>query len=115
MLNIIKKANKWHPGYGHVRTAMDMLRIQRDGGDHACLVQEPMWDSWRDMMVRCGPFTEDILKAGLKCLFLGLDYLHSECKLVHTGMSKHNDTIGEGGSTNDLVNRSQSREYPAAD
>lgn len=32
-----------------------------------------------------GLFSEDLLKAGLAQLFLAFDYLHSECKIVHTG------------------------------
>jgi serine/threonine-protein kinase SRPK3 len=46
-----------------------------------------MWDSWKDV-VRWNPaglFGEELLKAGLAKLFLALDYLHSECKIVHTG------------------------------
>jgi len=46
-----------------------------------------MWESFRDLLYR-NPnhrFTEDLLKSGLMQIFLALDYLHTECKLVHTG------------------------------
>ena len=46
-----------------------------------------MGDSRRDLLHRnpAHRFTEDLLKAGVRHLLLGLDYLHSECKLGHTG------------------------------
>ncbi len=62
-----------------------MLRGQ--GGEHHSLVQQPMWDSWKDLLRRnpTHRFTEELLKAGLRHVLLGLDYLHSDCKLIHTG------------------------------
>lgn len=78
-----------HPGYAYVRTALDSLMLHRPGGGHHCLVQIPMWESFRDLLYRNAAhrFTEDLLKTGLMQVFLALDYLHTECKLVHTGKS----------------------------
>ncbi|TID02790.1 Serine/threonine-protein kinase SRPK [Colletotrichum higginsianum] len=82
------KGNRSHPGYPHVRTALDIFKLKRpnDGSVmHHCLVQNPMWDSWKDV-VRWNPaglFNAELLKAGIAKLFLALDYLHSECKVVH--------------------------------
>ncbi|POR38337.1 Uncharacterized protein TPAR_01454 [Tolypocladium paradoxum] len=86
------KANPSHPGHHHVRTALDTFKLQRDEGNHHCLVQKPMWDSWRDMLSRnpTHRFTEKLLKAGLAQLFLALDYLHTECHLVHTDIKGDN-------------------------
>jgi serine/threonine protein kinase len=76
-----------HPGYNHVRTAIDIFTIPRQGGDHRCLVQKPMWDSFKDFLNRnpAHRFTEELLRAGLSQVFLALDYLHSECSIIHTG------------------------------
>jgi serine/threonine-protein kinase SRPK3 len=66
---------------------MDTLTIPRSGGDHEFLVQMPMWGSFKDLL-HLNPrhrLTEELLKASLVKIFLALDYLHSECKLVHTG------------------------------
>lgn len=85
---ILANAGRSHPGYRHVRTALDTFRLEMPGGaSHACLVQTPMWDSFRDLARRnpTGRFTEHLLKAALVQLFLALDFLHSECRLVHTG------------------------------
>lgn len=83
----IANANRHHPGHPHVRTALDIFAIERQGGNHQCLVQAPMWDSWRDLLHRnpSGRFSTPLLKGGLRHLLLALDYLHTECKLVHTG------------------------------
>ncbi|RDK42771.1 kinase domain protein [Aspergillus phoenicis ATCC 13157] len=88
----ISQANPSHPGYGYVRTALDTFIIPRPGGDHPCLVQQPMWDSFHDLLFR-NPrhrFTEDLLKAGLMQVFLALDYLHTECRVVHTDIKGGN-------------------------
>ncbi|KAK8902475.1 hypothetical protein QC760_008981 [Botrytis cinerea] len=81
-----------HPGYPHIRTALEMFTIPHTGGDHACLVQKPMWESFRDLRYRLPNhcFTEKILKGALKQLFLALDYLHTECRLVHTDTKADN-------------------------
>ncbi|KAK2811370.1 hypothetical protein FQN50_002247 [Emmonsiellopsis sp. PD_5] len=89
---LLNQGNPSHPGYAHVRTALDVFTIHRPGGDHHCLVQKPMWESFRDLLYRnpTHRFTEDLLKAGLRQVFLALDYLHTECKLVHTDIKGDN-------------------------
>ncbi|KAF4634318.1 hypothetical protein G7Y89_g3796 [Cudoniella acicularis] len=86
------KGSPSHPGYSHVRTALETFVIPRPGGDHTCLVQKPMWESFRDLRYRLpnGLFTEELLKGSLKQLFMALDYLHTECKLVHTDIKADN-------------------------
>ncbi|KAF3479599.1 kinase domain-containing [Arthroderma uncinatum] len=88
----IAKANPYHPGHSHIRTAVGMFEIERQGGNHQCLVQPPMWDSWRDLLYRnpSGRFSVALLKGGLRHLLLALDYLHTECKLVHTDIKADN-------------------------
>ncbi|KAF1948632.1 kinase domain-containing protein [Byssothecium circinans] len=88
----IDRANPSHPGHRHVRTALDTFIIDRPGGDHQCLVQTPMWDSWKDLLQRnpTGRFTDALLKGGLQHLLRALDYLHTECKLVHTDIKADN-------------------------
>ncbi|KAK4133834.1 CMGC protein kinase [Trichocladium antarcticum] len=89
----LANAGRSHPGYRHVRTALDTFRLDMPGGaTHACLVQTPMWDSFRDLASRnpTGRFTEHLLKAALVQLFLALDFLHSECRLIHTDIKADN-------------------------
>ncbi|ROT35114.1 kinase domain-containing protein [Sodiomyces alkalinus F11] len=88
----IDKANPSHPGHRHVRTALETFAIDEPGGNHQCLVQRPMWDSWKDLLLRnpTGRFSEALLKGGLQHLLRALDYLHTECKLVHTDIKADN-------------------------
>ncbi|POR37663.1 Serine/threonine-protein kinase SRPK [Tolypocladium paradoxum] len=88
----IDKANPSHPGHRHVRTALNMFTIDSPRGHHQCLVQRPMWDSWKDLLRRnpSRRFSEALLKGGLQHLLQALDYLHTECKLVHTDIKADN-------------------------
>jgi len=84
-----------HIGRRHVRTAREIFTIPRQGGGHKCLVQKPTWDSFRDLLNRnpTHRFTKALLRAGLSQVFLALEYLHSECKVVHTGWFLLNSEI----------------------
>ncbi|KAK3292975.1 kinase domain-containing protein [Chaetomium fimeti] len=88
----IGKANPSHPGHRHLRTALETFTIDRAGEEYRCLVQRPMWDSWKDLLQRnpAGRFSEPLLKGGLQHLLRALDYLHTECKLVHTDIKADN-------------------------
>lgn len=99
--NHIRRAgNPLHPGHPHIRTALDMFMLPspyaaaggRGSIEHHCLVQKPMWDSWKDLLRRnpAGRFTEALLKAGLQQVLLALDFLHTECRLVHTDIKSDN-------------------------
>lgn len=89
---VLSQGDRSHPGYAHVRTALDAFTIPHkrsghQGSEHHCLVQKPMWGSFRDLMYRdpAHRLSEDLLKSGLRQIFLALDYIHNTCQLVHTG------------------------------
>lgn len=88
----LNQGSSRHPGHAHIRQALDIFTISSSRGNHSCLVQNPMWESFRDLLYRnpTHRFTEDLLKSGLMQIFLALDYLHSECKLVHTDIKSDN-------------------------
>ncbi|KAF7187460.1 Serine/threonine-protein kinase SRPK [Pseudocercospora fuligena] len=89
----MNRLGKSHPGSSHIRSAMDTFTIeQTSGANHRCLVQRPMWDSLTDLLDRnpTRRFTIPLLKAALTQTFLALDFLHTECKLVHTDIKGDN-------------------------
>ena len=51
-----------------------------------------MWDSFKDLLLRnpSRRFTPPLLKGGLIQIFRALDYLHNECKLIHTDIKADN-------------------------
>lgn len=83
----ISKMKTEHPGFDFVRSALDTFNIPREGGGHRCLIQRPMWDSFSDLVYRNPDkrFTADLLKAGLRTVLVALDFLHTECRIIHTG------------------------------
>lgn len=87
----LRQGSSWHPGHGHVRKVLDLFKISTSSGDHPCLVQNPTWESFKDLLYR-NPnhrYTEDLLKSGFMQIFLALDYIHTECNIVHTGNKIH--------------------------
>ncbi|KAH6622413.1 CMGC protein kinase [Boeremia exigua] len=112
-----------HWGYQHIRTAQNTFKIARPGGDHLCLVQEPMGDSLSFFQSRIANrrFSVELLRMSLVKLFLALDYLHNECKLVHTDIKLDNIflSISDKGILEDFVKEEMSNpsarklgEYP---
>lgn len=76
-----------HEGFGYIRLVKESFRVRGSSGDHICLVfeplREPIWLLGRHLgSVGVPPM---VLKAFLKILLQGLDFLHSECHVIHTG------------------------------
>lgn len=88
----LEGGNHNHPGYLHVRRALDRISIPSPKGNHDCLILKPMWDSFKDMLNRnpAHRFTPELLKGGLIQLFRALDYLHTECQVIHTDIKADN-------------------------
>lgn len=72
-----------------LRTRLDDFEVAGPAGKHMCLVYEPMreplWILQRRFVDRQLPLP--IAKAYIYFLLVGLDYLHTECRVVHTGES----------------------------
>lgn len=77
-----------HPGRNFVRKLLDHFYIQGPHGPHICLVHEPLGMS-ADFLVKMSPgqtMTLDDMKPGIRQLLVALDFLHSECHIIHTGI-----------------------------
>lgn len=72
-----------------MRAVEDSFQIQGPFGEHICLVseplREPLWLLGRHLgVVELPP---NVLRAFLKLLLKGSDFLHSEYHVIHTGVS----------------------------
>lgn len=83
-----EQSPKGHPGRDAVRTLLDTFYIDGPEGKHRCLVHPPLWDSvltfLRRSPVKRPPSA--IVAFILRRLFLALDYLHTECQIIHTSL-----------------------------
>ncbi len=81
------KKNQSHEGFRFVRTMLDNFEVPGPHGPHLCLVYEPMREPLGQFQRRWenGVLPTALLKVYLRFLLRGLDYLHSECQIIHTG------------------------------
>lgn len=97
-------ANPNHPGYHHVRFSFDSFKIRgaRHGierhPDHLCVVYDVLREPI-DITMSKWPtqhFSGSKLRLLLPSLLQGLDYMHSECGVVHTDLKADNIMMGLG-------------------
>jgi len=79
-----------HPGRGAVRELLDSFDVTGPDGCHRCLVHPPLWESVLTFLHRnpVGRLPPPVLAFVLRRLFLALDFLHTECQIIHTGAYK---------------------------
>jgi serine/threonine-protein kinase SRPK3 len=88
---IITNANRRHHGWHFVRHLADSFTLQGPHAEHICLVFEPLREP---LWIVKSRFKGDvipspILKIVLQMVLHALDYLHSECRIIHTGNQHH--------------------------
>lgn len=75
-----------------MRDVLDKFTLPRSTGDHICLVHPPLGMSIDSMqliaMSAKNHLPMDVVKMVTRDILLALDYLHTERKLVHTGMKE---------------------------
>lgn len=88
ILRRIAQTNPRHDGWHFVRKLSDSFTLDGASGRHICLVfeplREPLWLYCRRFVGDVIPL--DILNVIVQMILHGLDYLHSECQVIHTGM-----------------------------
>ncbi|KLJ08631.1 hypothetical protein EMPG_15920 [Blastomyces silverae] len=82
-----------HDGRAILRTFSECFETTGpEGGKHLCMAYEPMrepfWLFRRRFRDRLIPLP--LLKTYIRILLVGLDYLHTECKIVHTDLKLDN-------------------------
>lgn len=79
--------NPSHQGYGVTRHFLESFEFKSSDQTHICLVyeamREPMSVFQKRFENRRMPLP--VAKAYIQLLLLGLQYLHAECRLIHTG------------------------------
>ncbi|PWY75338.1 kinase domain-containing protein [Aspergillus sclerotioniger CBS 115572] len=88
----IRDSNPNHFGHDVTRTFIESFEERSPYGTHVCLAYEPMREPlWiLQKRFRNEVFPLSILKAYMKILLMGLDYLHSECNIIHTDLKADN-------------------------
>ncbi|KAI0117968.1 serine threonine protein kinase, CMGC group [Nemania sp. FL0031] len=87
-----EKGSTKHPGRRHIRELLDSFDINGPNGQHRCLVHPPLWESVLTFLHR-NPVMRlpvPVLTVLLHRLFLALDFLHSECSIIHTDIKADN-------------------------
>ncbi|TQW00462.1 protein kinase [Cordyceps javanica] len=102
----ISRQTKSHDGHNFIRKLLGSFTVRGVSGTHVCLVleplREPLWLYCRRFVG--GVIPADILKILLQMILQGLDYLHSECQIIHTGMNPHEYVILEKDALDEYCN-----------
>ncbi|KAJ5554918.1 kinase-like protein [Penicillium sp. DV-2018c] len=96
MYKRMERGSKNHPGRSAVRSLLDSFDVNGPEDKHRCLVHPPLWDSVLTFLHRNPEqrLPAPVLAFVLKRLFLALDYLHTECQIIHTDIKADNIMFG---------------------
>lgn len=88
MFKRIEAGSKRHEGRSALRSLLDSFEVDGPDGQHRCLVHAPLWESVWDFLHRnpAKRLPPVVLALLLHRTFMALDYLHTECQIIHTGM-----------------------------
>lgn len=103
ILERISDTNAQNPGSAFVRKLLDSFTVRGPNAEHQCTVfealREPLWLYRRRFVGNVIP--PNVLKILLQMILEGLDYLHSECHVIHTGIEHHMNSDRSRTSDND--------------
>jgi serine/threonine-protein kinase SRPK3 len=91
-------ANNKHPGYSHVRFMLETFKVKHKHNEHLCIVYDVLSEPI-DVCMRKFPggrFSAGKLRVLIPSLLQGLDYMHSEARVVHTDLKADNIMMGLG-------------------
>lgn len=91
----IEAGPRHHVGRSALRTLVDSFEVDGPDGQHRCLVHPPLFESVLHFLHRnpVRRLPSPILAFILQRTFQALQYLHTECQIIHTGIMEHeNDT-----------------------
>ncbi len=84
----VSRANPQHLGWRYVRKIEDSFALEGPSGEYPCLVLEPLREPLWLLCHRFvgGVIPSEILRTIVQMILAGLDYLHTECQVIHTGL-----------------------------
>lgn len=97
ILKRVSTTSPQHPGWTFVRQLEDSVALQgtTPGKQHVCMVhealREPLW-LYRKRFIG-GVIPPHILKVLLQMVLQGLDFLHTECQIIHTGTRQSRSSL----------------------
>jgi hypothetical protein len=88
MYQRMERGSRTHPGRKAVRSLLDSFEVDGPDEKHRCLVHPPLWESVLTFLHRnpVRRLPKPVLAFVLRRLFLALDFLHTECQIIHTGL-----------------------------
>ena len=84
-------------GLRYLRTVLDSFEVTGPDSTHVALVYAPMRETITDFQLRSGgPLASYFVKPLIAIVLTGLDYLHTKCRIIHTGKQPaRNNSVGE--------------------
>ena len=95
LLQRVVNSSPSHPGRCHVVGLIDNFRHTGPNGSHVCMVFEVLGENLLGLIKRYQHrgVPQHIVKQIAKQVLLGLDYLHNECRIIHTDLKPENVLI----------------------
>ncbi|WRT68222.1 uncharacterized protein IL334_005198 [Kwoniella shivajii] len=95
LLQRVVNSSQTHAGRCHVVGLVDNFRHTGPNGSHVCMVFEVLGENLLGLIKRYQHrgVPQHIVKQIAKQVLLGLDYLHSECRIIHTDLKPENVLI----------------------
>lgn len=95
LLQRVVSSSQTHAGRCHVVGLVDNFRHTGPNGSHVCMVFEVLGENLLGLIKRYQHrgVPQHIVKQIAKQVLLGLDYLHTECRVIHTDLKPENVLI----------------------
>lgn len=92
LLRQIADASRSHPGKAHIVNFLDSFPHTVSSATHICITFEPLGENLLSLIEknRRKGVAPCVVKSIAKQIFLGLQYLHEECDLIHTDIKPEN-------------------------
>lgn len=95
LLNKLRTSSPTHPGRDHTVQLLDDFRHEGENGSHVCMVFEVLGENLLGLIKRYQHrgVPQHIVKQITKQVLMGLNYLHTECGIIHTDLKPENVLI----------------------